>query len=401
MIEQPPQMFIRRAESPDSLRARTAVPDDIIFVEKIETFEALDTLRTAYESIYAGDPHRNVFVSWSWLRAYVESMAGTWCVLAARSMREHRYVGFCPLEIRRAAIGKLTLDTELFFAINPTADYTGIIMAQNLEQATSEAVTNAFASAIDAMPWDNFHVNNVIDPRVDRIVEHLCFRNDIEKQSTNPCRSIKLPPTWDLYLGEQQGYAARRRLRYTIRTLEHLPGFRFEEARAENLDACIDALLLLNHRRWQTNLVKAQKTYGELFRATFGRGACRIFVVWSGTIPVAAQAAFIDPERRSWGVYMLGYNPDYSRYSPGTGIVALTIQCAIEEEYAEYDFLRGDEAYKERFGSELRSLENWIIRRRGTRNRIVKTGRALYYRVKALARKVLLGKPLSTSAYVA
>jgi CelD/BcsL family acetyltransferase involved in cellulose biosynthesis len=378
-----------------------AVPDDIIFVEKIETLEAFDALRTAYEAIYASDPHRNAFVSWPWLRAYFESMAGTWCVLAARSMREHRYVGFCPLEIRRVAIGRLALDTELFFAINPTADYTGIIMAQNLEQAACEAVTNAFASAIDAMPWDNFHVNNVIDPRVDQIVEHLCLRNDLEKQPTNPCRSIKLPPTWDLYLGEQQGYGARRRLRYTIRTLERLPGFRLKEATAENLDICIDALLLLNHRRWQTNRLKAQKTYGELFRAAFARGVCRIFVAWSGEIPIAAQAAFTGSERRSWGVYMLGYNADYSRYSPGTGIIALTIQLAIEENYGEYDFLRGDEPYKERFGAELRYLENWLVRRRGNRNRIVKTGRSFYYRLKALARKVLLGKPLSTSAYVA
>src|SRR5581483_8601588 len=272
---------------------------------------------------------------------------------------------------------------------NPTADYTSIIMDQSLEQITSTSTITALSSAINAMTWDNFHVNNVADPRVARIIKRLKADHNVEDLPANPSRRIQLAPTWELYLGNKQGYAGRRRLRYTLRTLERLPNLRLEEAATENLSRCIDALLLLNHRRWRTNLKKAQQTYGKLFHAAFYRGCCRIFVAWDGDTPVAAQAAFIDPERRSWGVYMLGYNPDYARYSPGTGIVALTMQRAIKEGYRDYDFLRGDEPYKERFGTDLHHLENWIVRRRGTRNRIIKIGRSSYYRLKAIARRIL------------
>jgi hypothetical protein len=202
---QPPQVFIRQAESPDSLRARTTVPDDIIFVEKIETVEALDALRIVYEGVYVSDPDGNMFVSWPWLRAYLESTDGTWCVLAARSLREHRYVAFCPLEIRPVTIGRIKLAAELSFAIDPMADCSSIITAHNLEQRTAEAVTNALASAIDAMPWDIFHVHNAIDPRVDRIVEHLCFRNDLEK------RLLNLGPRAGEVCEERSGAELRRR----------------------------------------------------------------------------------------------------------------------------------------------------------------------------------------------
>ena len=48
-----------------------------------------------------------------------------------------------------------------------------------------------------------------------------------------------------------------------------------------------------------------------------------------------------------------GYLPErYDQYSPGRTLMGHTIQTAIEEGVHVYDFLRGDHAYKRRFGAE-------------------------------------------------
>jgi CelD/BcsL family acetyltransferase involved in cellulose biosynthesis len=51
--------------------------------------------------------------------------------------------------------------------------------------------------------------------------------------------------------------------------------------------------------------------------------------------------------------YASGYVPGrYDRYAAGRTLMAHTIRTAIEEGVRAYDFLRGDHAYKRRFGAE-------------------------------------------------
>ena len=49
--------------------------------------------------------------------------------------------------------------------------------------------------------------------------------------------------------------------------------------------------------------------------------------------------------------YTTGYDPAYSEYGPGRRIMAVAIRSAIEEGASRFDFLRGDEAYKQAWGT--------------------------------------------------
>jgi CelD/BcsL family acetyltransferase involved in cellulose biosynthesis len=53
-------------------------------------------------------------------------------------------------------------------------------------------------------------------------------------------------------------------------------------------------------------------------------------------------------------LYNSGFNPEYTHVSPGVVTIALDIKSAIEEGKKFYDFLRGDEEYKFRFGAHKR-----------------------------------------------
>jgi CelD/BcsL family acetyltransferase involved in cellulose biosynthesis len=65
-------------------------------------------------------------------------------------------------------------------------------------------------------------------------------------------------------------------------------------------------------------------------------------------------------------VYNSGYDPrQYARLSPGIVLLSYCIQWAIELGRAKFDFLRGDEGYKLRFGGQPTEVYRLLI----TRNR--------------------------------
>jgi CelD/BcsL family acetyltransferase involved in cellulose biosynthesis len=357
-------------------------------IDVISDAKGFEKVRSAYEEIYARDPYRNVFVSWPWLAAYFTVARSQWMVLAARDEASERYLAFMPLELYETRISRFSVDRELHLAANPTGDYNGLVALPDANGAIE-----SFSTYIDGLQWDNFRANNVRDPRLELVVNGLSVNNCAVRHEDNPCWFVPFTESWDAFMRALSGKRGQH-VRQAISGLERLGELRLECASAENIDEAIETVLVLNNQRWRTNLPKARRTYGRLFRAAFDHGCCRVHVLRSEKTALAAQAAFVDPERRSWGAYMTGFNHEFARYSPGMVARALIIRDAMAEGFVEYDFLRGNEPYKRRFASENRWLRNWTVHRPGVRNQVVNAGRAGYHFAKAHARRILLGKTL-------
>jgi CelD/BcsL family acetyltransferase involved in cellulose biosynthesis len=354
-------------------------------VEVIADAGGFEKIRSAYEEVYASDPHRNVFVSWPWLAAYFNVAQSRWMVLAARDP-DGRYRAFMPLELFETRVSRIAVDRELHLAANPIGDYNGLIATPD-----ADCALKLFSSYIDGLAWDNFWANNVRDPRVARVINGLAVKNRVVRHDDNPCLFVQFPESWEAYLHALTGKSGQS-VRHAMRGLRRLGEIRLEEAGPETIDDAIETLLHLNHLRWRTNLPKARRTKGRLFRSAFDRGCCRLVVLRCGERALAAHAAFVDPERRSWGSYMTSFNPEFARYSPGIAARAMIMQTAIEQGFTEFDFLRGDEPYKLKFAPEGRWLHNWSVHRNGVRNRVVNAGRRGYHFAKQHARRILLGK---------
>ena len=74
--------------------------------------------------------------------------------------------------------------------------------------------------------------------------------------------------------------------------------------------------------------------------------------------------------------YTTGYDPEYARFGPGRDLMAHAIGAAIAEGATEFDFLRGDEAYKDHWGARLR--HDWrVVLPIGPRGRLLVGGRRL------------------------
>ncbi len=56
--------------------------------------------------------------------------------------------------------------------------------------------------------------------------------------------------------------------------------------------------------------------------------------------------------RGRYYAYLTGFDPEFSRYSPGQVLLAYSMRAAINEGAEKYDFLRKTEDFKHRWGAE-------------------------------------------------
>jgi hypothetical protein len=89
-----------------------------------------------------------------------------------------------------------------------------------------------------------------------------------------------------------------------------------------------------------------------------GRGPALVLAEANGE-PVGVLYGFL--WRREFAYYQSGWHPDWGPASLGTVLVAEAIQLAGKAGASVFDFLRGAEGYKYRFGAADRVDESWLV----------------------------------------
>ena len=351
-------------------------------VERISTLEGFDAERARWQQLERQDPHASVFTSWNWLRAYLPTARLRWSILVLREGLEA--IAYLPI-----ARGGSLFDRELFLGGNPVADYTGMIALPS----RAEVAVGTFADLLLAERWDGFNVRDVHDPRIETLVRRLEDRGlRLETLDETRCLSCALPSSWETYVTECISAKTRvNTLRVERRLAETLSGFRASEPCDADIDAHVEAMLAVNHSRWGGNLGNKRRRYGSLFRNAYDRGVLRMFIYWDGAKPIAGAAAFVDELRSSFGLYMIGFDEAYDKLSPGKGIIGRAIRAAIESGYGRFDFLRGDEPFKERYATDRHTTKHYRLTRPGLRAAAIAYARPKWFAAKLAVANVIYG----------
>lgn len=169
----------------------------------------------------------------------------------------------------------------------------------------------------------------------------------------HPTPTVVLPGNFEAYLAtvdKKQRHEIRRKMR---RAEESGRSVRWYIVRDEaTLEAEIDAFLMLmemdeNKAKFLSNVMRKQ------MRATI-HTAFRHGWLWLAFLEVdgqkAAAALNFDYRNRLWG-YNSGVDARFMELSPGWVLLAYVLQWAAENGRSEFDFMRGDEEYKYRFGA--------------------------------------------------
>ena len=351
-------------------------------VTRFSTLEAFEAERGRWEELERQDPHATVFTSWRWLRAYLPVTRFRWSILALRD--GERAVAYLPI-----AYGGSLLDRELYLGGNPTADYTGMLALRGHD----EAAIAAFADALAAEPWDAFNALDVRDPRIESLVRRLVERGyALESTGSTLCLTARLPATWEEFAAHAISAKTRiNTVRVERRLAAGLHGFRISEPCDADIEEHIEAMVQVNHARWGGNLSSARRRYGGLFRNAYAGGILRLFLYRDGAKPIAGAAAFIDEMHSSFGLYMIGFDEEYERFSPGKGIVGRAIRAAIESGYERFDFLRGDEPFKASYAKELHATQHFRLTAPGLRSAALAYGRPKFFALKMAVANLVYG----------
>lgn len=154
--------------------------------------------------------------------------------------------------------------------------------------------------------------------------------------------------------------AMRKNVRYDLRRAMKEAGVTFEAATAETWAGTFEALLALHRARWETRgeagvLADARVVgaHRDSIPLLLSAGLLRLYALRVDGHIAAVYYGLVDPPRpnRRAYYYLGGFDPAYERLSPGTLLVAHAVAEAVREGAKTFDFLRGGERYKYRWGA--------------------------------------------------
>lgn len=266
-----------------------------------------------------------------------------------------------------AAAFELIGDTLRFLGGTEVTDYMGPV---GLAEAREGFAKELWAGVLDRDDWQQADLRGLpqdsgwlSDLREAAAGHGLAVEETEDQNGVAPF--LELPPTWDEYLAQIPS-KLRHEIRRKAKKLEAETGpFRIETATDETLIPLLDRFVEL-HRMSEGPKGVFMVPGMEIFFRRLGQAFCERGVFRLTFIRVREELAAGTIGFSFEGTYSL-YNSAFDRrwqqLAPGMVLVAEDIRQAIEEGCSVFDFLKGDYAYKYRFGARKRLVKRLAVSR--------------------------------------
>ncbi len=321
-------------------------------IDLITDVSVFDQLAAEWNQVLHRSAMDTLFLTHEWQRVWWKTLGtGELRVITFRD-DDRTLVGIAPLFAPPAPDGLTSL---LLIGCVDVSDYLDIIAARGYEE-------QVYAALLDTLTQPDFPAWHSLDlctlpaaSPTNTIFKAMAQARGftVEHYPHDVSPIIELPADWETYLAtldKKQRHEVRRKLR----RIEEVNAKWYVVDSAEMLDqAVLDFIELHKKSRPDKNLfmdTRMQSFFAEMARALFAQG-------W-------LQLAFFEIEgERAAAIWNFVYNNDvlvynsgydstkYGALSPGIVLFAHSIQDAIAAKRRRYDFLRGNEEYKYRFGA--------------------------------------------------
>lgn len=310
---------------------------------------AFTELRDGWDKLAGRGITNTPFQSWAYQRAWYEHLKPKDSTLITVATRNDAgdLVGVACL---------FALDQILHFngCIEET-DYLDLIAPPDLADEVWQATLNCL-EATDVVSWRALDLCNIPEQSPTRTILSTFAEKksySFEENVIEVCPIIQLPDAFDSYL-ESLDSKQRRELNRKLRRAEAADVTTTIINQSDNIETEVDSFLELlqkstfEKRDWLNNGRRAM--FHDVARAMQDRGALQLMFTAVEGRRAAALFNF-DYNDRIW-VYNSGLDPTaFAALSPGVILTTTAIEQAIKLGRNEFDFLRGDEEYKYRFGA--------------------------------------------------
>ena len=286
------------------------------------------------------------FQSPDWLIPWWQHLGeGELVLLATRE--QGRLAGVLPLFVNAAEEVR-----KLLLLGAGTSDYMEGLFEAGL---ATEAITTAFEYLrTRERDWDVCEFHQLRPESLLASQPSATFGED-ELFPGERCPVLALPPKLNDFRNTIPSHQWEK-LQYYRRRAEREGGVRYEQANSDNFDDLFAAFIALHTRRLsaQRQSTCAAQPHMQAFLREAGQklvsaGVLRLYVLYVEEKAVAAFFGF-KVGRRTY-FYLGGFDASFSQLSPGMLVLGHAIERAIEERCSTFDFLRGQESYKYKWGA--------------------------------------------------
>ncbi|MFA9444106.1 GNAT family N-acetyltransferase [Egicoccus sp. AB-alg6-2] len=326
------------------------------------------TLLAEWEQLVADDPAATVFQGPRYLRTWHDVLGQRITARVRTLHQDGRLVGVVPESHERIGTPTGPVEVRSFLGGNEVTDYLGPVSRPEDRGDIALAYLTDLAKDVD---WDEFVAGGLADdsgwPDAIRTaadeVGLLRFEEDVE----DVCPRVDLTGGYGAYLDRLPG-KLRHELQRKARKLARDAGeLELVEIAAADVHGNLDAFLDLAAEAQPDKAgFFSRPDMHEWFKALaeefVGDGTFRLHQLEVGGMPGASTVSLVHDGE--WGLYNSAFDPALGALSPGIVLVSQLIQVAADEGCTTFDLLRGDEAYKYRFGAQDRTLRRLTYVRR-------------------------------------
>jgi len=333
------------------------------------TFEALANYRQAWNSLLSQSASHVPFLTYEYLQTWWETRGGgEWPqdspLILAAAFREDELVGVAPLFQAENILGKPAL---MFVGAIEVSDFLDFIVKPEDLPSFIHGLID-FLMKSDLPQWEVLDLYNLLEesPTLGVLKSEAENRGwGHQEIHLQPSPYIPLPGDFEAYLAQidkKQRHEIRRKLRNVEQSLAE-PGLYFTED-AEKLEADVQTFIDMmsqdpNKRDFLTDAMRQH--IHNTAQLAFDQGWLQLAFFTLDGEKAAANFSF-KFNNRLW-LYNSGWEWEYRDHSPGWVLLAYLIEWASENGIQEFDFMRGDEPYKYKFGGVDRHVFRVTIER--------------------------------------
>jgi len=319
-------------------------------------------LHQEWNPLLRDSPSDTLFLTWEWQSTWWEHLGeGELYLIAVRD--GGHLSGIAPLYLTTSDDGLKTLSVV---GCRDVSDYLDLIATSGQEERIYGALLDWLESD-EAPAWDLADLCNIpsASPTHSLLAETAADRGyQVHTEVEDICPIIPLPATWDDYLNSLSK-KQRHEIRRKIRRAEGGGQINWYVVNEEHdLAAEMDAFIELHQKSHvdKDEFMDAQMKgfFHAAAQVLHEAGWLQLAFMEVNGEKAATMLNF--DYQDSILVYNSGYNPHkYARLSPGIVLLSYCIQWAIELGRSKFDFLRGDEEYKYRFGAQPTEVYRLLI----------------------------------------
>ncbi len=327
--------------------ARRDSGTDTLIVEET----SFDALRDQWDALLPTAITPYPFQSIGWADAWYQTLGGdaTPRILAIRD-ETGRLIGIASLVVRQTALGR----TVQLMGGDDVTDYLDIVAAERDVQRVWTAIIDYLLTIRETWDAIDLHCVPPWSPSHATVEDLLSKTMPVRIVQEEVCPVVRLGGSFETYLRglpKKERHEIKRKARNFERDAPS-GTLRILTERDDALAALPDFFRL--HRlsapdkeRFLTPAV--EQFFREMTAAMADAGWLRLYLLDIDDAPVAAMYTFAADGRLL--VYNSGFDPVFARVSIGMVLTGMVIENAANSGLTLCDFLRGNEAYKYRFGA--------------------------------------------------